>query len=972
MKHTFPLVASVVMVLMAAMPVEAQDNYYDITKYYLENADFSASYDYDRSVTGNVTPPVTSDVTGWSHEITANNKKLVVAVFQYGTAATIDDVPLPSVGPNGSADGNFLTLNACMGAEIRYYQEVTLPAGHYKFLVTYKNCNEASELGTSTSGWFVSNSVQALSQLTSFKAGEWLTDTISFTLDAPAKGKLRVAFKSPIQLYVKNCAVLAIDRVQLLRDIPYGDLDTWGDSPVVTTDKRFARGATMAFGRMTATISEGKIVERGFCWAEHPEPTLDDNSTTESLSNGAYWLKNLKPATKYYMRAYAKTEGRKMSYGDVIKFYTIPKGQITFSMRTSGDDASNRIKAAAQTAVDWWNALTEMKGFNTSIGYNSGTPTAECSYGGWMSVGSNQSYQRPGTIMHEMLHGVGVIPWADTEWARNNLRSGNGTGQWLGDRVTEVLRFWDNSTTEVLNGDTQHMWPYGINGASEDNGSDVLYIGNGLVCQALGEDGLQHTSSLFAEPYYAFDQEDDVKYYLKNEDPNRGLYSSYLVVTPTGALQWRAMAAADAQQNDSTAWYITFTPSNQYYQFRNAATGQYLTFSGGFKTVNRSSITANDNFHLMKGRVNVGEGDNAKRGYWMIHPTNNWSPNAMQANANGAVGSATFNIANAAKPQRWLILTAEETAQMEQASLVSIRKEVSDLLKDAKALANVPHVEMTSGADQDFATAIADIEQRLTSNQLTELLSLTDEANEVTSQFLDHVIAIDKPFDLTFRLKNPGMDSSDGWSEAPTLAYSCAEYYQKTFNINQSISKLPAGNYEVRMQGFQRPGTSETAYNNYVSGSDKVNAEFYFGTASLKIAHIASDAQTADYGGASVGGKHFPNTMQTARNYFDKGLYENVLTANVSLDGSSVKLGLRSTSMPDSYWCIFDNFRLYYYGKVVGNDFDRDGKVTVADVAKLGELISKGVTNGLVDTNGDGEASIADLIFLIKSLITEE
>ena len=28
-----------------------------------------------------------------------------------------------------------------------------------------------------------------------------------------------------------------------------------------------------------------------------------------------------------------------------------------------------------------------------------------------------------------------------------------------------------------------------------------------------------------------------------------------------------------------------------------------------------------------------------------------------------------------------------------------------------------------------------------------------------------------------------------------------------------------------------------------------------------------------------------------------------------------MKLGIRSASMPDKYWCIFDDFRLYFYGK---------------------------------------------------------
>ena len=87
----------------------------------------------------------------------------------------------------------------------------------------------------------------------------------------------------------------------------------------------------------------------------------------------------------------------------------------------------------------------------------------------------------------------------------------------MGDRVTELLRFWENDASSVLNGDGTHMWPYGINGAHEDTGSEMLYIGCALIAQALGEDGLPPTGG-FCTPAYAFNQEDTIKYYIKNED----------------------------------------------------------------------------------------------------------------------------------------------------------------------------------------------------------------------------------------------------------------------------------------------------------------------------------------------------------------------------------------------------------------------------------------------------------------------
>jgi hypothetical protein len=193
----------------------------------------------------------------------------------------------------------------------------------------------------------------------------------------------------------------------------------------------------------------------------------------------------------------------------------------------------------------------------------------------------------------------------------------------------------------------------------------------GILAQALNEDGLPGSGEIgYALPYYSFNQEDDIKYYIKNEDENYGRKTSFLMPDANGKLQWKTLTADEAIGNDSTAWYITFTPNNQYYQLRNAATGQYLTYSGGFKTIERTTLTANDNFHLMKGRVNVGSGANAKRGYWLIHPTNNWTPYCLVAKTNGTTGSATFNIANSAKAQRWLILTGDELGLFEQPNAI--------------------------------------------------------------------------------------------------------------------------------------------------------------------------------------------------------------------------------------------------------------------------------------------------------------
>ena len=133
-------------------------------------------------------------------------------------------------------------------------------------------------------------------------------------------------------------------------------LSMMAQTPKVVANSSFARGATMAFGRMTAYANGGALVkEKGFCYAETINPTIDDLKTSAKLNNNGdiYWLKDLKPATKYYMRAYAINEDNQVTYGENIKFYTIPMGEVNYSLRAaSGTDATitNRITEAIDLA----------------------------------------------------------------------------------------------------------------------------------------------------------------------------------------------------------------------------------------------------------------------------------------------------------------------------------------------------------------------------------------------------------------------------------------------------------------------------------------------------------------------------------------------------------------------------------------------------------------------------------------------
>ena len=231
------------------MPLAAaaqQPVYYDITAEYLYNAAFDEATDYGAEATGNVTNTVNTPPQ-WER-VGAGTQNFLGATFHYGTAATAYGFAIPATNPDGSAEGNCLTLSAAQKNEVVFYQTMKLPAGSYQLIVNYYNCNtnvterDTEVTGTSLCGWKPAEGEAMLSVRDSFPRGEWVTDTISFVLTEVTDGRLQVGYKSPGSAN-KYRAILSVDRVQLLRDTPYGPQDDIVPPPTVVTDPRFARGA---------------------------------------------------------------------------------------------------------------------------------------------------------------------------------------------------------------------------------------------------------------------------------------------------------------------------------------------------------------------------------------------------------------------------------------------------------------------------------------------------------------------------------------------------------------------------------------------------------------------------------------------------------------------------------------------------------------------------------------------------------
>jgi hypothetical protein len=227
------------------------------------------------------------------------------------------------------------------------------------------------------------------------------------------------------------------------------------------------------------------IQEMGLVYNTTKEPTVANNKIKRDKveANFKQRISSLTPETLYYVRPYAITPNGVL-YGEEILISTIKKGNFTYTFNQNGADEATvkRIKAAFDLATAYYNNFTSIVK-QVTVNYSPGTPTADANFAGWINVGSNSAYQKAGTAMHEMAHSVGVGQHSKYWELMVN-------GKWNGKRANEILKMMTNDPNAFVKGDSQHFWPYGINGSWEDDGSDFLYIMNALILQGMKADGM--------------------------------------------------------------------------------------------------------------------------------------------------------------------------------------------------------------------------------------------------------------------------------------------------------------------------------------------------------------------------------------------------------------------------------------------------------------------------------------------------
>ena len=155
------------------------------------------------------------------------------------------------------------------------------------------------------------------------------------------------------------------------------------------------------------------------------------------------------------------------------------EGGVSYTLHKSANptadeqDAYKRITAVMDSAVKLYNTYSNLSKF-INVYYSPGVPTAEASSNGDLRFGENRSYMVVPTAMHEMGHTMGIGTTQEYWDACQD-------GVFRNDKVQAKLRELSGKPSDELHCDRQHIWPYGLNQASEVKSEKDLIIHVQLV-----------------------------------------------------------------------------------------------------------------------------------------------------------------------------------------------------------------------------------------------------------------------------------------------------------------------------------------------------------------------------------------------------------------------------------------------------------------------------------------------------------
>lgn len=306
--------------------------------------------------------------------------------------------------------------------------------------------------------------------------------------------------------------------------------------------------------------------------------------------------------------------------------------------------------------------------------------------------------------------------------------------------------------------------------------------------------------------------------------------------------------------------------------------------------------------------------------------------------------SAAIEAANtsieAYKPLKEAIDNAQTRYEENEAS--STTSETAKGLYNAAVATAQGIYDNGTAADAEIPAAIKALNEGVTKYVINDIIADASEA---------------KPADITKVIANSDFAtmSSTGWDvKDGTMGFQsgnnveAGEFFNCTFNLQQTLVGLPAGMYRLTTQAFYRNGSDASAK---VDDSDQLkydvneNAYLYFSDKEIPTeegkkvatelpetkqaiktitAHKIAEDKWNDVGLSDNGGlkkmddgMYIPDNMITAQAFFksDAGSAYDSEPLNFNYDGNSdFRIGLIKNVTVTNDWTIVKNFKLYYLG----------------------------------------------------------
>ena len=175
-------------------------------------------------------------------------------------------------------------------------------------------------------------------------------------------------------------------------------------------------------------------------------------------------------------------------------------------------------------------------------------------------------------------------------------------------------------------------------------------------------------------------------------------------------------------------------------------------------------------------------------------------------------------------------------------------------------------------------------------------------------------------WELTLLMDNPSFNPDEsGWSDMPTRGSGVAEFYNRNFNMSQTLTGLKNGKYTIQVNALYRTGENDGG-EAYKSGTEAIPATLFANQESQPIVSLYAfpyEEENPDSGDLDLKNRYI-NSMYAPRVCSAQGWYVNTMDVNV--DDGRLRIGLLNNGQKFDCWCCFDDFRLYYEAPEKGDD----------------------------------------------------